>query len=63
VTGIALFAVAGLLYILATLQREWQESCSGDLHHDDMTKVLIFAAVGVSLVAVANAAVSMVLQT
>jgi len=63
VTGIALFAVAGLLYVLATVHSEWQASCSGDLHHDDMTTVLTFAAVGVSLVAVANAAVSMVLQT
>jgi hypothetical protein len=63
VIGIALFAVAGLLYVLATLRRERRVSCSGDLHHDDMTTVLTFAAVCVSLCALAHAAVSMVLQT
>ena len=62
-TGVVLFAVAGLLYVLATLRREWQVSYSGDLGQDDMKTVLTFAAVTVSVFAVAIAALSMVLQT
>ncbi|ORB63378.1 hypothetical protein [Mycolicibacterium tusciae] len=62
-TGIALFALAGLLYVLATLRREWQVSYYGDLRQDDMKTVLTFAAVTVSVFAVAIAALSMVLQT
>ena len=61
--GVALFALAGLLYVLATLRREWQVSYSGDLRQDDMATVLTYAAVCVSVFAVATAAVSMVLQT
>lgn len=62
-TVIALFALAGLLYVLATLRREWLVSYSGDLGDDDMKTVLTFAAVTVSVFAVAIAALSMVLQT
>jgi hypothetical protein len=62
VIGIALFAFAGLLYVVATLRRESQASESGDLHHDDVTTMLTLAAVCVSLCAVTTAAVSMVLQ-
>lgn len=55
-------AVAGLLYVLATLRRESRIPDLGDLHDDAMALVLTYTAVCVSIGAVAAAALFMVLQ-